>query len=124
MRIVIVEDNFNHRNKLIDLLSLHPDVELVGAFADTASAWPVITAGNIDGAFLDIEILTEGKQAGLDLALRINKLSLPTTWIAFTSALPEKSVLTGRKIGYIGYLEKPLNENQVAQILNKARKLG
>ncbi|NOU42815.1 MAG: response regulator [Methyloglobulus sp.] len=109
---------------MIDLLSLHPDVELVGAFADTASAWPVITAGNIDGAFLDIEILTEGKQAGLDLALRINKLSLPTTWIAFTSALPEKSVLTGRKIGYIGYLEKPLNENQVAQILNKARKLG
>jgi DNA-binding LytR/AlgR family response regulator len=124
MRIVIVEDNLNHRNDLIDLLSLHPDVEVVAALADTTSAWPVITAGNIDGAFLDIEILTEGKQAGLDLALRINKLSLSTPWIAFTSALPEKSVLTGRKIGNIGYLEKPLNENKVAKILNKARKLG
>jgi two-component system LytT family response regulator/two-component system response regulator LytT len=56
MRIMVVEDRPLARDELKYLLSLHPDVEIADEFEDTASAWPLIEAGNIDGVFLDIDI--------------------------------------------------------------------
>lgn len=122
MRVMIVEDRFLARDELKYLLSLHPDVEVVGECEDTASAWPLIEAGNIDGVFLDIDIETEGKRAGLDLAYRIDRLSLPRLpWLVFTTGY-EEYALAAHQVRPFGYLVKPLDDAKVAQVLDKIRK--
>jgi DNA-binding LytR/AlgR family response regulator len=86
MRVMIVEDRPLARDELKYLLSLHPDVEVIAECEDTASAWPLIEAGHIDGVFLDIDIETEGTRAGLDLAYRIDRLAFPRIpWLVFTT---------------------------------------
>lgn len=124
MLVIIVEDRFLARDELKYLLSLHPDIEIVGEFEDTASAWQFIDASNagIDGIFLDIDIETEGKQAGLDLACRIDRLPLPRLpWLVFTTGF-EEYALAAHQVRPFGYLVKPLNDANVAIVLDKIRK--
>jgi DNA-binding LytR/AlgR family response regulator len=122
MRVIIVEDRPLARDELKYLLSLHPDVEVVGACEDTASAWPLIEAGNIDGVFLDIDIETEGQRAGLDLAYRIDRLALPRLpWLVFTTGF-EEYALAAIQVQPFGYLVKPLDDAKLAQVIDKIRK--
>lgn len=122
MRVLIVEDRPLARDELKYLLSLHPDVEVVGAFEDTTSAWPLIEAGHTDGVFLDIDIETEGQRAGLDLAFRIDRLALPQLpWLVFTTGF-EEYALAAHQVRPFGYLVKPLNDASVALVLDKIRK--
>jgi DNA-binding LytR/AlgR family response regulator len=122
MRVIIVEDRPLARDELKHLLSLHPDVEVVGAYEDTAGAWPLIEAGNIDGVFLDIDIETEGQRAGLDLAYRIDRLVLPRLpWLVFTTGY-EEYALAAIQVQPFGYLVKPLDDAKLAQVLDRIRK--
>jgi two-component system, LytTR family, response regulator LytT len=123
MRVIIVDDRFLARDELAYLLSLHPDVELVGMCADTGSAWGLITSGHADGIFLDIDLELEGKHAGLDLAYRIDRLALPIApWIVFTTG-HEEYALPAHQVRPFGYLVKPLDDTKVAQVLDKIRKI-
>ena len=122
MRVMIVEDRPLAQDELKYLLSLHPDVEIVGVFEDTASAWPLIEVGNIDGIFLDIDIETEGQRAGLDLAYRIDRLAFPRLpWLVFTTGY-EEYALAAHQVRPFGYLIKPLDDAKVAQALDRIRK--
>ncbi|MEQ1560241.1 MAG: LytTR family DNA-binding domain-containing protein [Methyloglobulus sp.] len=120
MRVIIVEDQNHQREALNHLLSLHPDVEVVGAFEDTASAWPLIEAGDVDGAFLDIEILSEGKEAGLNLARKIDNLRLHKPWVVFTTDF-EKYARPAIDVRPFGYYDKPVSNLKVTDALNKIR---
>jgi DNA-binding LytR/AlgR family response regulator len=122
MRVMIVEDRPLAQEELKYLLSLHPDVEIVGVFEDTASAWPLIETGNIDGIFLDIDIETEGERAGLDLAYRIDRLAFPRLpWLVFTTG-DVQNALAAIQVQPFGYLLKPLDDAKVAQALDRIRK--
>ena len=122
MRVMIVEDRPLAQDELKYLLSLHPDVEIVGVFEDTASTWPLIEAGNIDGIFLDIDIETEGQRAGLDLAYRIDRHSLSKLpWLVFTTG-DAQFALAAIQVQPFGYLLKPLDDAKVAQALDRIRK--
>ncbi len=124
IRIIIVEDRYLAREEIKYLLSLHPDVQIVGEFADTASAWPLLEAGDVDGVFLDIDIDTEGSRAGLDLALRIDRLPLPNIpWLVFTTGF-EEFALAAHQVRPFGYLVKPLDDAKIAQVLDKIRKIA
>jgi DNA-binding LytR/AlgR family response regulator len=124
LRVLIVEDRFLARDELRYLLSLHPDVEIIGECEDTTSAWPLIESGTIDGLFLDIDFETEGKRAGLDLAVRIDRLSLPRLpWVVFTTGY-EDYALAAHQVRPFGYLVKPLNDAKVAHVLDRIRKAG
>jgi DNA-binding LytR/AlgR family response regulator len=122
MRVIIVEDQNDQREALKHLLSLHPDVEIVGAFEDTASAWPLIEAGNVDGAFLDIEILSEGKEAGLNLARKIDNLPLPKPWVVFTTG-HDKYALAAHRVASLGYvLKNSMDDDEIKLVLDRIRK--
>jgi DNA-binding LytR/AlgR family response regulator len=122
MRVMIVEDRFLARDELKYLLSLHPDVEVVCECEDTAIAWSLIKIGHIDGVFLDIDIETEGKRAGLDLAYRIDRLILPRLpWLVFTTGY-EEYALAAHQVRPFGYLVKPLDDAKLAQVLDRIRK--
>ena len=122
MRVIIVEDRPLARDELKHLLlSRHPDVEIVGEFEDTASVWPRIETGHIDGVFLDIDIHSEGERAGLDLAYRIDRLGLPKKpWLVFTTGFKEHA-LEAHQVCPYGYLVKPLDDSKVAQVLDRIR---
>ena len=125
MRVMIVEDRPEARKLLSYLLSLHPNVEIVREFEDTASAGPVIEAqaGHIDGVFLDIDIHSEGERAGLDLAYRIDRLALPKKpWLVFTTGFKEYA-LEAHLVSPCGYLVKPLTDAKVTQVLDRIRKI-
>ena len=122
MRVMIVEDRPLARDELKHLLSLHPDVDVVGAFEDTACAWTLIENGPIDGVFLDIDIHSEGERAGLDLAYRIDRLPLPQKpWLVFTTGF-EEHALEAYLVCPYGYLLKPLDDAKVARVLDRIRK--
>lgn len=121
MRVLIVEDRPHARDELKYLLSLHPDIEVVGECEDTASAWPLIQTGNIDSLFLDIDIETEGPRAGLDLALRIDR--------SYMDNPPRMVFVTGFNVWArsaievqpFGFLDKPLNDAELARTLDRIR---
>jgi DNA-binding LytR/AlgR family response regulator len=122
---MIVEDRPEARKLLRYLLSLHPDVKIVGEFEDTDSALLTIKAeeGNIDGVFLDIDIHSEGERAGMDLAYRIDRLALPKKpWLVFTTGFKEFA-LEAHLVCPYGFLLKPLNNNKVTQVLDRIRKI-
>ena len=122
MRVLIVEDRPLARNELKYLLSMHPDVDVVAECEDTASAWPLILEGSIDGVFLDIDIETEGHRAGLDLAVRLDRLALPKKpWIVFTTGFDEWA-LEAIQVRPFGYLVKPLADAELALVLDKIRR--
>ncbi|MEI6544858.1 MAG: DNA-binding response regulator [Methylococcales bacterium] len=124
MRVIIVEDRELARDELKHLLSLHPDVEIVGEFEETASAQKIIEtqAKQIDGVFLDIDIQSEGERAGLNLAYRIDRLDLPKKpWIVFTTGFKEHA-LEAHLVGPYGYLVKPLDDTKLTQVLDRIRR--
>ncbi|PPC91532.1 MAG: hypothetical protein CTY34_03535 [Methylobacter sp.] len=123
INVVIVEDRPMARDELKYLLSLHADINVVGEFENTVSAWPLIASGRIDGVFLDINIATESDTAGLDLAYRIDRLPLANRpWIVFTTGYDEYEAKT-KQIKHFGYLVKPLDEYKILPILNKVRQI-
>ena len=124
MRVLIVEDRQLAREELQFMLSRHPDIEVVAECEDTASAWPLIETGQVDGVFLDIDIETEGERAGLDLALRIQNIrGTKQPWIVFTTGRDEWA-LDAHQVRPFGYLLKPLKDGDLAQVLDKIRQAG
>lgn len=122
MGVVIVEDRSMAREELKYLLSLHPDVEVLGEFENTQTAWPLIASGKVDGVFLDINIATEPGAAGLDLAYRIDRLpSQISPWIVFTTGY-EQYALSAHRVSPYGYLVKPLDDAKVTPVLDKVRR--
>lgn len=122
MNIIIVEDRMMARDELKYLLSLHPDVNILGEFETTAEAWTLISSGQVDGAFLDINIATEPGAAGMDLAYRIDRLPLANPpWIVFTTGY-EEYALPAHTVTPYGYLVKPLDDTKVSAVLDKIRR--
>lgn len=121
MRVIIIEDRHLAREELKYLLSLQPDIELINAFEDTAQAWPLLESGDVDGVFLDIDIETEGRRAGLDLAIRLDRLALANKpWLVFTTGY-EEYALAAHQVRPFGYLLKPLDDGKLVQVLDKVR---
>ena len=121
MRVLIVEDRPESREELRDMLKYYQDIDLVGEYEDTASAWPLIETGKIDGVFLDIKIQTEGERAGLDLALRINNLPrAKQPWVVFTTAYDEWA-MEAHRVRPFGYLKKPLKDPELGEVLDLIR---
>ncbi len=120
-RVVLIEDEFLARDELKDILRReHKDVEIIGEAETTAEGWGLIEQGGVDGIFLDITILTEGKTAGIDLAHNIIKLDKPP-WIVFVTA-HSKYAPDCYDIHPAHYLLKPLDDAKVSKALDWVRK--
>jgi DNA-binding LytR/AlgR family response regulator len=104
LRVVIVEDEALSRAELGDLLSYHPDIEVVGEARDAVEGWEQVEAHAPDLVFLDIRM--EDETTGLDLARKINRMSVPPRLI-FVTAYPEHS-LVSHSYHPVHFLMKPL----------------
>jgi DNA-binding LytR/AlgR family response regulator len=75
LRVAVIDDEPLNREELIFLLSLHPDVEVIGAAGEASAAWKLIEDTRPNLVFLDIQMA--GDSSGLDLGRRLKRLPRP-----------------------------------------------
>jgi two-component system, LytTR family, response regulator LytT len=119
--IIIVDDEPLARDELAYLIkSQHLDFEVVDAVDSTAKAWELMQSNShIEGIFLDIDIQTESKRAGLDFALNLSRLA-SKPWIIFVTGYQEYAVEAFQSFP-INYLIKPVDDALIERSLNWVR---
>ncbi len=120
-RVIIVVDEPLARDDLTAILkNQHLDFEVVGAIDSTIKAWELIQSDRtIEGIFLDIDIQTENKRAGLDFALNLNRLILKP-WIIFVTGYREYAIETFQSFP-VNYLVKPVDPFAIERTLDWVR---
>lgn len=112
MKVIIVEDSRLARAELKDLLSHHPNIELVAEAADVASALEAIENHKPDLLLLDIH-LPDGD--GFDLLEQCNW----TPRVIFTTAY-DQHALRAFEVNALDYLLKPITQEALGRALDKA----
>ncbi|MFZ2726653.1 MAG: LytTR family DNA-binding domain-containing protein [Methylococcaceae bacterium] len=122
-RVVLIEDELQARAYLKNtLLTRYNDIEVIAEATTVQQALAIFTTiKNIDGAFIDINLESDGNRAGLDLAFNINQRD-NAPWIIFTTAY-DYAVTAIEYVRPIGYLLKPLDNNRLDAALNYMRKV-
>src|SRR5690606_35010474 len=114
MRALIVDDERLARKELINLLSHHENVEIVGEAINVEDAKEKITSLNPDVVFLDIQM---PEKTGFDLLEELDHV--PT--VIFTTAYDEYA-LKAFQVNALDYLLKPIEPERLAEALNKLEK--
>ncbi|AXX89678.1 DNA-binding response regulator [Arcobacter suis] len=115
MKIMIVDDESLALSRLKRLLNEN-GIEDITAFDNPIDALKEITKTKFDAVFLDISM---PNITGLELADSIIQLE-PKTFIIFQTAYSEFA-LEAYKSGGMGYLVKPIESNDIKNILEKIR---
>jgi two-component system response regulator DesR len=121
IRIVLAEDQAMVRGALSALLSLDSDIEVLAAVADGESAWRELQRLKPDVLVTDIEMpgLT-----GLELAQRIQRLTLATKVIIVTTFARAGFLRRALDAGVAGYLLKDAPAEDLAEALRKVHRGG
>ena len=121
IRVLLAEDQAMVRGALSALLSLEPDIEVVGAAADGESAWREQQRLAPDVLVTDIEMpgLT-----GLELAQRIARLELPTRVVIVTTFARSGFLRRALDAGVRGYLLKDAPAEQLADAIRQVHRGG
>lgn len=120
-KVLIVDDEPLARNFLNSLLTNnHLDFEVVACAESTAKAWETIQKNpDIEGIFLDIDIETENKRAGLDFALKLSRLP-QSPWIVFVTGYQEFAIEAFQAFP-VNYLVKPFDQVSIETTLQWIR---
>jgi DNA-binding NarL/FixJ family response regulator len=106
IRILIVDDHPVVRHGLRNMLSMHPDFEIVGEAEDGAQVYPLLAANKTDVILLDIQM--KG-QSGIDVA-RLVLQSYPQVKIIILTTYDDEIYLEqGLEAGVHGYLLKSVS---------------
>ena len=115
MRVMAVDDEELALARLQRLI--HKEgIKDIDTFLEPLEALKSLTKSRYDVVFLDISM---PQMSGLELANRIMELE-PSTFIVFQSAYDEYA-LEAFQSGGVGYLLKPIDQNNIQKILQKAR---
>jgi len=102
-RIVVVDDHELFRESLVTLLSLEPDMEVVGQAGNGEEAVEVVAATHPDLVLMDIHMpVTDG----LEATERIRSLFPATRVLILTISQDEDDLLEALRAGAIGYVQK------------------
>jgi two-component system LytT family response regulator len=113
MNALIVDDERPARAELRRLLTVHPDVAIVGEAANVDEAEKQLLALDVDVLFLDI---TMPGASGFDLLERLD--AVPR--LIFTTAHDEFA-LRAFEVNALDYLLKPIRPDRLAAALDKTR---
>jgi len=117
LRAVVIDDEPLNREELKYLLSLHPDVVLIGEAGDMSSGWKLVEGTKPNLVFLDIHM--DRDTAGLDLGRKLRRLPGPPR-LVFITGHPEHA-LDGYDCHPDDFLTKPVDDAQLAEALNRVR---
>lgn len=120
-RVIIVDDEPLARDELCSMLrGQHLDFEVVASVDNTASAWnKLLEDDTIEGLFLDIDIQTESRRAGLDFALNLQRLERKP-WVIFITGYREYALEAYQSFP-VSYLIKPIDDVSLERSLSWVR---
>jgi two-component system, LytTR family, response regulator len=114
VRTLIVDDESLARERLAQLLSKEPEIEIVGECGDGASAVAAINEKKPDLAFLDIQMPEMDGFAVLD-AIEVEPMPI----VVFVTAF-DKYALKAFEVQALDYLLKPFDKERFASALSRA----
>ncbi|MEC4725967.1 two-component system response regulator BtsR [Shewanella sp. D64] len=113
---IIVDDELFAREELVDLLSEHADIEIIGQCSNAIEALQMITKLKPQLVFLDIQM---PRITGMELIGMLDPDTMPS--IVFVTAFDEFAIKAFDNHAF-DYLLKPIDEMRLAQTLTKLRK--
>ena len=114
IRALLVDDEQPARERLRQLLSAHPDVEIAGEAEDGVQAAERIAEVAPDVVFLDIQM---PGASGLDVAASLGQ---PRPFVIFCTAFDQYAV-DAFELSATDYLLKPVNRARLAAALDRVR---
>jgi two-component system, LytTR family, response regulator len=114
IRTLLIDDEQPARERLRQLLAVHPDVEVVGEAADGIEAAEKIAELAPDLVLLDIQM---PGASGLDVAASLGR---PRPAVIFCTAFDQYAV-DAFELSAIDYLLKPVNRARLAAALDRVR---
>ena len=114
IRTLVIDDEQPARERLKQLLSAHPDVEVVGEAGDGVEAAERIAELAPDLVLLDIQM---PGASGLDVAASLGK---PRPAVIFCTAFDQYAV-DAFELSALDYLLKPVNRARLAAALDRVR---
>ena len=112
LRVVVVDDEPLARGMIESYVRKTPFLKLAGSFSSAADALEVLRGGEVDVAFLDIQM---PDLSGLELS------RLVSTKIVFITAF-DKYAVEGFKVGAADYLLKPVTYADFLKAAERVRK--
>ncbi len=117
IRTLLIDDEQPARERLRQLLTAHPDVEVVGEAEDGLQAAERIAELTPDLVLLDIQM---PGASGLDVAASLGK---PRPAVIFCTAFDQYAV-DAFELSALDYLLKPVNRARLAAALDRVRTAG
>jgi two-component system LytT family response regulator len=114
IRTLVIDDEQPARERLKQLLTAHPDVEVVGEADDGVEAAEKIAELSPDLVLLDIQM---PGASGLDVAASLGK---PRPSVIFCTAFDQYAV-DAFELSALDYLLKPVNRARLASALDRVR---
>lgn len=116
VRIVIVDDHEVVRIGLRTLLSLEPEVEVVGEAGNAADALAEIERVAPDVALLDLRL---GPDNGFDVCRQLQKMGSDTRVLVLTSYEDDGMIVEAISAGADGYLLKEIDRRSLVEAIKK-----
>jgi two-component system, LytTR family, response regulator len=114
IRTLVIDDEQPARERLKQLLSAHPDVEVIGEADDGVQAAERIAELSPDLVLLDIQM---PGASGLDVAASLGR---PRPAVIFCTAFDQYAV-DAFELSALDYLLKPVNRTRLASALDRVR---
>ena len=115
VRVLIVDDEALARQRLEDLLSREPGVEIVGRIDNGEAAVTAINSLRPDLVFLDVQM---PGRTGLEVVRSVGPQNMPAT--IFVTAY-DRYALDAFEVAAIDYLVKPFDDERFEQAFQRAR---
>lgn len=108
IRVLVVDDSALMRGLLTQMISLAPDMEVVGSAPDAQTAREMIKVLNPDVLTLDVQM---PKMNGLEFLERLMRLRpMPVVMVSSYTAAGSETTLKALELGAIDFIGKPRNE--------------
>lgn len=108
IRVLVVDDSALMRGLLTQMISLAPDMEVVGSAPDAQTAREMIKALNPDVLTLDVQM---PKMNGLEFLERLMRLRpMPVVMVSSYTEAGSETTLKALELGAIDFIGKPRNE--------------
>lgn len=115
MRVAVIDDEPLARSGVITRLAAHPDMQVVGEFADGPSALAGIVALAPDLVFIDVQM---PGMTGLEALAALSPEQRP---LAVLLTAYENFAVRAFELHAIDYLLKPIDDERFAEALERAR---
>lgn len=104
-RVLIIDDSVMVRRALADLLSQHPDIEVVGAVSDGALAMPCVHALQPDVLTLNVEMRKVGGLRFLEQLMR--ERPVPVILVSGRTTRGAQTALRALSLGAVDFVTRP-----------------